>query len=64
MDKTLGSLVGSCDNLPVYNIPYREASAPTIIIQPATSGGNTSPVFGGENQHEQHEGSEHEDGDD
>ena len=63
MDKTLGSLDGVCDNLPIYNIPYREASAPSIIIQPSTgAGSNGSSAFGGE-QHENDHGHEQE-GDD
>ncbi len=65
MDKTLGNLSGDCTNLQAYDIPYREASAPQIIIQPPANNGGGSPVFGGSNggDHEDHEGGEHE-GDD
>lgn len=46
MDKTLGNLTGDCTRLQTYNIPYRAASAPQIIIQqPATI--NSNPFSGG-----------------
>ena len=63
MDKTLGSLDGVCDNLPTYNIPYRQASVPSIIIQPSTGAGNNGhSAFGGE-QHENDQ-SHQQEGDD
>ncbi|GAB4575155.1 MAG: hypothetical protein Kow0077_25280 [Anaerolineae bacterium] len=39
MSGTLGVLQGGCDGLPVYDIPYREARQPEVIVQPA------QPVF-------------------
>jgi uncharacterized protein YraI len=59
MDGNLGSLNGSCGKLPVYDIPYREASIPAIIIQPApASGGGSSPVISGGHERGENGGSE------
>ncbi len=52
MSGSTGTLNGSCSNLAVYDIPYRDAPAPQVSIVTPNSG------FGGG----EHEGGEHEDG--
>ena len=67
MSGTLGILHGTCANLPVYDIPYREAQQAQIIIQQPPSGGsgsiaaqqppaNAFPLTFGEHEDHEHEG--------
>lgn len=66
LDRSLGTLSGSCDSLTVFNIPLRmTSSVPQIALQPAPSGSG----YYDDDEHEEHEGhdddgGEHEDGED
>ena len=66
MNSRLGNLSGDCNNLIVYNIPYRDASTPQIVIQqPQVS------IYHDDDDHDDddheygdHEDDDHEDDDD
>lgn len=64
MSGTLGILHGTCANLPVYDIPYREAQQAQIIVQQPSGGGgaviaqpqvNAFPLSFGEHEEHEHE---------
>ncbi len=69
LDRSLGTLNGSCDSLTIFNIPLRmTSSVPQIALQPAPSGSGYYDDDD-EYEHEEHEdheddGGEHEDGED
>jgi uncharacterized protein YraI len=67
VSRSLVNVIGSCDNLTVFNIPLQNAQDPQIIVQPNNNGGSQSnSVFsGGEShEHEDREHGEHEGGGD
>lgn len=71
----LGILQGSCTDLPVYNIPYREAPQPAVVVQQANPVIVQQPANGANNvtagaapsheyereEHEEEEREEHDD---
>ena len=62
MSTTTGTLSGNCGDLTVYNVAYRDAPAPQVTIQqPSTvaSAAGTTAYYG--DDHEDHEGGEHDD---
>jgi hypothetical protein len=69
MARNTATLDGSCENLAVYSIPYKEAPAPQVVIQqppavtvqqpPAAPGVSVAASGGGSSYHEhedEHEG--------
>jgi SH3-like domain-containing protein len=72
MSGSVGSLSGECQNLTVYDIPYRNAPAPQVVVQqsqpsvvvvsaPSTSG--TTTTGGGSPSYEDDHEDDHEDDD-
>jgi uncharacterized protein YraI len=61
MSGTLGILHGTCSDLPVYDIPYREAQQAQIIVQQPSGGTvaqpqtNAFPLAFGEHEEHEHE---------
>ncbi len=71
---SVGTLNGDCQNLTVYDIPYRNAPAPQVVVQQsqpsvvvvaAPAAGGTAPASGGGGtSHEDDHEDEHEEDDD
>jgi uncharacterized protein YraI len=65
MNSQLGNLSGDCNNLTVYDIPYRDATTPQVVIQqPQVSIYNDDDDEYEHDEHDEHEYGEHEDDDD
>jgi uncharacterized protein YraI len=66
--RTLGSLTGGCENLTVYNTPYREAPAPQVIVEQAPAVVQAPSIVqqpsspsGGSGEHDDDEGGHDDD---
>ena len=68
MTRTAGSLNGVCQGLTVYDIPYREAASPQIVVQqppttPVAAGPNNTTYYD-DDAYEHESGHEYEEYDD